>query len=111
MYVFIFLFQLRDNDADIGVANYKCSYTTTELCLCSPPFNPNLNSWVSGAPRETIPATNLFYLFTPDVWLYIFLTMFLFGGFLKMTSELATYYKINTESYDDFLVPFRSICS
>jgi hypothetical protein len=84
-----------------------CSYARSTVVTCSPATDYSYDHWYSKAPGTLPPATNLIRIFTFDVWLLIFLSMMLFSAFLVIAAKIGTYYGLNTESYEDFLVPFR----
>jgi hypothetical protein len=112
-YIFLVCFysnnflQVQNNEADFGVARFGCTHARSTVVTCSVPTTYGYDRWYSKAPGPLPPATNLIRIFTWDVWLLIFLSMVLFSIFLLIAAKIGTYYGIITESYEDFLVPFR----
>ena len=111
MYLVCFYFhnylQVQNNEADFGVITFACTYDRSTVVTCSVATLYQYKRWISKAPDTLPPATNLIRIFTLNVWLLIFLSMVLFSAFLVLATKIGTYYGINTESYEDFLVPFR----
>ena len=99
--------QVQNNEADFGVTSFGCSHARSTVVTCSVPTDYGYERWYSKAPDTLPPATNLIRIFTWDVWLLIFVSMLLFSIFLLLSTKIGTYYGIITESYEDFLVPFR----
>ena len=99
--------QVQNNEADFGVAYFGCSHARSTVVTCSVATSYYYDRWISKAPETLPPATNLIRIFTYDVWLLILLSMVLFSIFLLIAAKIGTYYGIITESYEDFLVPFR----
>ena len=91
----------------MGVSYFGCSYAKSTVVTCGVATDYYYDHWISKAPGTLPPATNLIRIFTFDVWLLIFLSMMLFSAFLVIAAKIGTYYGLNTESYEDFLVPFR----
>jgi hypothetical protein len=99
--------QVQNNEADFGVSSFWCSYSRSTVVACSRPTDFYYDHWISKAPDTVAPATNLIRIFTYDVWLLIFVSMVLFSVFLLIAAKIGSYYGLITESYEDFLVPFR----
>ena len=99
--------QVQNNEADFGVSNFACSHSRSTVVTCSVPMSHALYRWYSRAPQILPPATNLIRIFTFYVWFLIFLSMVLFSIFLLIAAKIGRYYGLSTESYEDFLVPFR----
>ena len=99
--------QVRNNEADFGVPYFGCSYARSTVVTCSMATSYHFYHWNSKAPGTLTPATNLIRIFTYDVWLLIFLSMVLFSVFLLIAAKIGSHYGVITQSYEDFLVPFR----
>ena len=107
-FILIFTYlQVQNNEADFGVIYFTCSHSRSTVVTCSVPTAYHYTQWISKGPDQIPPATNLIRIFTFDVWLLIFFSMVLFSIFLLIAAKIGTYYGIITESYEDFLVPFR----
>ena len=99
--------QVKNNEADLGVPSFGCSHARSTVITCSVATSYSYERWISKAPDLLPPATNIIRIFTLDVWLLIFLSMVLFSIVLLIAANIGLYYGIITESYEDFLVPFR----
>ena len=99
--------QVSNNKADFGVPFFSFSHSRSTVVTFSAPTDYGSAYWYSKAPGTLPPGTNLIRIFTWDVWLLIFVSMVLFSIFLLFAAKIGTYYGIITESYEDFLVPFR----
>ena len=113
LYLTVFI-QVQNNEADLGVPSFGCSHARSTVIICSAPTLHTYKNWYSKAPGPMSPATNLLRIFTPDVWLFILLSIQLFCGFLYFAATIGNSIGINTTSYEDFLVPLRYlylICS
>ena len=100
-------FQVKNNEADFGVSYFGCTHSRSTVVTCSVPTSHSYDRWYSKGPAQLPPTTNLIRIFTFDVWLLIFLSISFFSIFLLLAAKIGTYYGINTQSYEDFLVPFR----
>ena len=98
--------QVENNEADLGVNGYACS-SLRSAAFCSVFIGVQIDEWISKAPGKVSPTTNLLNIFTPLVWSLIFLSIVLFCSFLWLSAKVGKSYGIITESYYDFLVPFR----
>ena len=96
-----------NDEADLGVSNFICSLSRSTVVACSVPLNCYYLHWVSEAPGALSPATNIIRIFTFNVWMLILLSTVLLCIILHVAAKIGTYYGLNTESYEDFLVPFR----
>ena len=99
--------QVQNNEADFAVMSFGCTHARSTVVTCSVATIYGYEHWYSKTPGTLPPATNLIRIFTLDVWLLIFLSMAIFSIFLFIAAKVGTYYGIITESYEDFLVPFR----
>ena len=95
------------NEADFATNHFACTHSRSTVITCSVPTNFYYDHWYSKEPSMLPPTTNLLRLFTWDVWLLIFLSMVAFSIFLLIAAKIGTYYELYTQSYEDFLVPFR----
>jgi hypothetical protein len=102
-------FQVQNNEADFGVVYFGCSHARSTVVTCSVATYTFSKRWISKAPGRLPPATNLIRIFTFDVWLLIFLSTVHFSIFLLIAAKVGAYYGLITESYEDFLVPFRQV--
>ena len=87
--------------------HFECSHARSTVVMCSAVTSQFYYRWYSARPGTLSQATNLIRIFTYDVWLLILLSMALFSGFLLLAAKIGSYYGVITESYYDFMVPFR----
>ena len=96
-----------NDEADLGVSNFVCSLSRSTVVDCSVPLICYYHHWVSEAPGALPPSTNILRIFTFNVWMLILLSTFLLCVILHVAAKIGSHYGLRSESYEDFLVPFR----
>ena len=129
IYLVIIRSQIEYDEADLGVAeNWPCLAETHEESLnvkiinidcyksnykyksnveCSHPIYYRPVRWITRAPREVFPYTNLLRIFDTYCWIGIVISMVAVSIFLKVAAKVGSYYGLETEDYEDFFIPFR----
>ena len=101
--------QVQRSEADYGIFNFACTLERVAVVECSAYTNYHHNHWITKESPPLPSMTSLTRLFTPYVWLLIFLAILSFivfilasARYLKMTGRNKDF-----EDYEDFWVPFR----
>ena len=64
--------------------------------------------WISRAPREVFPFTNLFRIFDNISWLLILFSLLCVSLFLIVAAKIGTYYGVGTDDLVNVgLAPYR----
>jgi hypothetical protein len=74
---------------------------------CSHPISFRPLHFISRAPRPVFPFTALLRIFDTYCWIGIFISIVSVIVFLKVAAKVGSYYGVETEVYEDFLVPLR----
>ena len=98
---------MSDNEADLGVSGFGFSHSRSTVIEFSAYTAYSPQHWVTGYPLPIIPWDNLLYIFTPLVWSLVFISTLLLAAFLVLSARYGTD-PVSTESYEDFIIPFRS---
>ena len=104
------LCQVQRIEADYGVpTNFACTLERVEVVECSAYRDYYHDRWVTKQSPPLPSMTSITRLFTPSVWLLIFLAILFFIVFMLGSARYIKMHGVNIifESYEDFWVPFR----
>ena len=100
-------FQIESNEADWATPNFGCTYGRSTVALCAHAVSFQPFYWFTRYPQETTKFWNLTNLFSPEAWMWTFLTFILIAVSLKFTSVLGSQIGLNIGSEEVPLIPFR----
>ena len=103
----ILTFQIQNDEADWGLPSFSCNYDRSKVALCPHAVTFYPNYWWTRYPPETTKFWNLKNLFSPEAWMWTFLTFILVTVSLKCASVLGSRIGLNIGSEEVALIPFR----
>ena len=90
------------------VQGFLCIYGRSVQALCLPvgynPFN-----WFTRFPHKESPILNLVKIFTPFVWLLVFISLILVVVFLKISCKIGQVHGLKSKPVEILLFPARCI--
>ena len=87
----------------------RCGPEFNEMADCSQPTHYGHMYWITRAPREVFPYTNLLRIFNTPSWLLLLFSLLLVTLFLIVAAKLGTHYGVGTDDWWNVaFVPFRS---
>ena len=100
-------FKVARNEADLGVIGFGCGHTMTAVVGCTHATQLWEYRWISRAPQEVFPYTNLLRIFTPHCWLAILCSMICVAIFFLVAANVGTLYGAVSNYSDVVMFPFR----
>ena len=91
----------------MAIPNLGCTYGRSQVALCPHALIFYPNYWWTRYPQETSKFWNLINLFSPEAWMWTFLTFILITVTLKFASILGSKIGLNVSSDEVALIPFR----
>ena len=101
-------YQIERDEADWAIPNLGCTYGRSQVALCPHALIFYPNYWWTRYPQETSKFWNLINLFSPEAWMWTFLTLILITVTLYFASVLGSKLGLNVGSDEVALIPFRS---
>ena len=89
-------------------AGFGLSHDMSTIVDFAHPMKYGPMYWISRAPREVFPFTNLFRIFDNISWLLIPFSMLCVSLFLIVAAKIGTYYGVGTDDLVNVgLTPYR----
>ena len=103
------LCQVQRSDADYGIPDFACTLERVEVVEYAAYTSYYHPRWITKASPPLPSMTSITRLFTPLVWILIFLAILSFIVFILGSARYLKMLGVNIifESYEDFWVPFR----
>ena len=95
-------------DFDVGyflMSSYRCGFSTNTHCV---PFVYGHEYFFTRYPLETTKFWNIIYLFTPESWMWTFISIFTIILVLYLARTLAVKLGLSADSTEEIILfPFR----
>ena len=103
----VFLFKIEMKKADLAVFGFAVNHGRIKVAHFLPAVKYQPFYWWTRYPQETTKMWNLIYLFTPDSWMWTFLSIASIVITLKIFSMIGTRLGLNLLTEEITLFPFR----
>ena len=103
----LFFMKIEMKNADLAVWGFAVNLGRIKVAHFLPATNYQPTYWWTKYPQETTKMWNLIYLFTPDSWMWTFLSIASIVISLKIFSIIGTRLGLNLLTEEITLFPFR----